>query len=73
MCGHCSAHTEFREAMDNFIDAATMIQPCAWCNEVHKMALTTFPDEDGWPCPWDASKEAFAKRVEIVIKESTDE
>lgn len=46
---------------------------CHICGKVHPMALTPFPDEDGWPCAYDASKEAFAKRVEIVVKESMNE
>ncbi len=48
-------------------------QVCGVCGTVHIMALTPFPDDEGWPCPYDASKEAFAKRVEIVVKESIDE
>ena len=73
MCGHCLAHQEFRDQLEVTLGAMADARVCGYCHGVHNMALTPFPIEEGWPCPYDASKEAFAKRIEIVVKETIDE
>ena len=39
---------------------------CHICGQVHKMALTPFPMEPGWPCPYLATQEAYDRRVALI-------
>jgi hypothetical protein len=39
---------------------------CHICGERHPMALTPFPLENGWPCPYDATPEAYIERVGMI-------
>ena len=44
--------------------------PCWRCGKNHPQALTPFPDEEGWPCPYDASKEALHERITLVVSDN---
>lgn len=36
---------------------------CHFCGKFHPMAWTPFPMEEGWPCPYNGSREAYIERV----------
>jgi hypothetical protein len=75
MCGHCLAHIEFRNTLDHLFETVAEAKRrdavdgiiCHICGKIHIMVKTPFPNEEGWPCPYDASKEALRDRIALVV------